>query len=601
MKKIWDDIKNNIKQHKKLSIIMLLLTVLTYSVLLFIMFYSNGKIEEITYNQFWQYVNTGQVDTVYYNKSSEYMTITLLNDDTKDMTREERNAYSYSNVDKRRVLYPNSDNFRERILLADTNIRVVESSFLSSVFGLLGTVLFYMLVLGLMMRMMNITGKSWNEKELIQTSDIKFDDVIGHDEILDDVKFLTRLIKEPDIGGEIGAKLPKGVLFAGSSGTGKTLLAKAVAHEADVPFLYVNASSFIEMFVGLGAKRVRDLFKVARKHAPCIIFIDEIDAIGGKRDSNKGTSENDQTINALLQEMDGFRSRDGIFVIAATNRPDTLDEALVRSGRFDRQINVNPPRDWKVRKKLFEHYLKKFKYDSNMDIDGIAKQVSGFTGADIAMICNEASIIAVMMNKDFIDTDCIIEAIDKKIFNGNRSKSRAIDDDRERIAYHEAGHAVMTYLLGEPIARASIQSTTSGVGGVVVREDSVTMFMTKTDLRNSVLIAYAGRASEELKYTDTNVSTGASNDITQATDVMMKYIEQFGFDDDFGMLDVSVLSNKHLIDGSVIINKMSVMSKKFYADCKKMLSDNYDKVELLAKQLLEKETLSGNEIKSLLK
>lgn len=599
MKKIWDDIKNNIKQHKKLSIIMLLLTVLTYSVLIFIMFYSNGKIEEITYNQFWQYVNTGQVDTVYYNRSSEYMTITLLNDDTKDMTREERNAYSYSNDDKRRVLYPDSDNFRERILLADINIRVVESSFLSSVFGLLGTVLFYMLVLGLMMRMMNITGKSWNEKELIQTSDIKFDDVIGHDEILDDVKFLTRLIKEPDLGGEIGAKLPRGVLFAGSSGTGKTLLAKAVAHEADVPFLYVNASSFIEMFVGLGAKRVRDLFKVARKHAPCIIFIDEIDAIGGKRDSNKGTSENDQTINALLQEMDGFRSRDGIFVIAATNRPDTLDDALVRSGRFDRQINVNPPRDWKVRKKLFEHYLKKFKYDSNMDIDGIAKQVSGFTGADIAMICNEASIIAVMMNKDFIDTDCITEAIDKKIFNGNRSKSRVIDDDRERIAYHEAGHAVITYLLGEPIARASIQSTTSGVGGVVVREDSVTMFMTKTDLRNSVLIAYAGRASEELKYTDTNVSTGASNDITQATDVMMKYIEQFGFDDDFGMLDVSVLSNKHLIDGSVIINKMSVMSKKFYADCKKMLSDNYDKVELLAKQLLEKETLSGNEIKSL--
>ena len=375
-------------------------------------------------------------------------------------------------------------------------------------------------------------------------------------------------------------------------------MAKAIAHEAGVPFLYQNASGLIEMYVGLGARRVRNLFKIAKKNAPCIIFIDEIDAVGGSRDSGKNTSEHEQTINALLQEMDGFNGRDGIFMIAATNRADALDEALVRSGRFDRRITVNPPRDWTVRKRLFDHYLAKYVCVDDIDVDTLAKQISGFTGADIAMLCNEASIIAAMHGKAGIDNACFEEAIDKKTFNGNRSKNEAVESDKNIVAYHEAGHAVMTYLTGQPIARASIQATTSGVGGVVFREDVNTMFQTAEDLRNGVLIAYAGRASEEIKFK--SVTTGASNDITKATQIMVQYIEHLGFDGEFGLLDVSVLAQNHFMSSDNITERLSNMSNELYKECKDRLSENYNLVEKLAAALLEKNTLVGSEIKKLL-
>lgn len=595
---IWKEIKDSFANNKILTIIMVILIIITWAFMIYASDMNKASIDEITYNQFWNYVNDGKVDTVYYNKTSEYMTITLVNDDTKDLSREERDKYVYSNSDKRKVLYPGADcNFRERILLKDVNARVVETSVWPQIFSFAGTLLFYLLFFFIIIKIMGSPMGRTKESDLIQTSDVTFDNIIGHEEILDDVKFITELIKDPAKGDKIGAKLPKGLLFSGPPGTGKTLIAKAIAHEADVPFLYQNASGLIEMYVGLGARRVRDLFKIARKNAPCILFIDEIDAIGGSRDNGKGSSENEQTINALLQEMDGFNSRDGVFIIAATNRPETLDEALTRSGRFDRRITVNPPRNWIIRKQLFEYYLNKFTVADNVDIDTLSKQISGFTGADIAMICNEASIIAVMSDKEAIDTDCIEEAIDKKIFNGNRSKEAKYNDDVKIAAYHEAGHAVMTYILGEPIARASIQATTSGVGGVVFKEEQETMFQTETDLRNSILIAYAGRASEEIKFK--SVTTGAVSDITTATKVMLQYIEHLGFDDDFGLLDVSVLSKEHLVNSDEIMKRMSEMSKELYKECKSKLQDNYDKVELLAERLLESETLTGNEIKQL--
>ena len=352
------------------------------------------------------------------------------------------------------------------------------------------------------------------------------------------------------------------------------------------------------MYVGLGAKRVRSLFKLAKKKAPCIIFIDEIDAIGVARDSKNSHSENEQTINALLQEMDGFGTADNIFVIAATNRADALDKALVRSGRFDRRIVVNPPRDWTVRRDLFNHYLDKYKVADDLDIDTLAKQTSGFTGADIAMVCNEASIIAVMADSEVINKDDLESAIDRKIFRGNRSKAETDTLDRQIVAYHEAGHAVMTWLLGRPIARASIQSTTSGVGGAVFREDTTSKFTSDKDLRELVMIAYAGRASEDIKFK--SLSDGASNDITKATEMMTEYIERLGFDDDFGLLDVGVLSREHLLDSKDITKKLSQMSKELYTECKQKLNDNYDKVETLAQSLLDCNTLSGDEIDKLL-
>jgi len=295
--------------------------------------------------------------------------------------------------------------------------------------------------------------------------------------------------------------------------------------------------------------------------------------------------------------MDGFTGREGIFIIAATNRPDILDSALVRAGRFDRQIIVSAPRDWGVRKDLFEHYLNKFKVLDDVNIVNLSKQTAGFTGADIAAICNEASIIAVMQEKDAIDMDCIEEAIDKKIFKGNRAKKEKYFEDKKIVAYHESGHAVMSYLLGEPIARASIQSTVSGVGGVVFNEDKDSVFQTNIDFENRVLICYAGRASEEIKFN--SVTTGASNDITQATNVMMNYIEKFGFDKEFGLLDIGVLSKEHLINSEEITNKLSNMSRNLYEKSLSLLKDNYKLVETLANKLLDVGTLSGDEITEL--
>ena len=563
--------------------------------------YKNNLIEEVTYTDFLKMVKEKKVDTVYYSPSSEWMTFTLYNKDTKGKKKEDIKGYVYPDSDKRRVQYPAYDEFRKDLLESDVNLKVSNKSTLSEIVSAIVSIGIPLIWIILIFRLIAASVPAdLNPKTLLQTSDVKFDNVIGQDEILDDVKFISELIKDNKIGEEIGAKIPKGILLSGDPGTGKTLIAKAIAGESDVPFIYVNSSSLIELYVGMGAKRVRNIFKVARENSPCVLFFDEIDAIGGKRDGGGkfSSTENDQTINALLQEMDGFTPRDGIFIIAATNRPDSLDDALVRAGRFDRQISVNKPRDWKVRKKIYEYYLKEFKVDDSVDVEGLAKQCSGFTGADIAAVCNEASIIAVMHKKKAIDMDCVEEAIDKKVFKGNRSKEEHFKNDKRIVAYHEAGHAVMNYLCNEPISRASIIGTTSGVGGVVFGADSDSFFMTDKDLKNRIKVCYAGRASEEIKFKD--VTTGASNDITQATNIMLGYIEKFGFDENFGLLDMEVLSNSHMLESGDITKRLNNMSREMYKLTIEELRANYALVEVLANKLIEVETLSGREIEELL-
>ena len=552
---------------------------------------------DVPYSEFKTYLNNNEVAAVFYDTTNEDMSF-YLKESIGDVEYSDLKYINWHKVTPEyNTKYPAYDEFRKDALEAGVYIEIKQTMLgrFISIFNVCFPLLMLLLLFGIMRFSQSNMGL--NPKDVIQTSDVTFDAIIGHEEIIDDIKFITELIKNPKKGEKIGAKLPKGLLFVGSPGTGKTLIAKAIAHEAGVPFLYMNASNFIEMYVGVGAKRVRALFKLARKQAPCILFIDEIDAIGGKRGEVKGTAENDQTINAILQEMDGFTSRDGVFIIAATNRPDVLDDALVRSGRFDRQITVNPPRDWHVRKALFKHYLSKFAVGDDVDIENLSKQTAGFTGADIAMICNEASIIAVMKDKDYIDNDCVEEAIDKKIFHGNRSKNGIFKDDKDIVAYHEAGHAVMSYLLNEPIARASIQSTISGVGGAVINQDRESVFHTDEDFINRVYIAYAGRASEIIKFN--KATTGASNDITQATNILTQYIERFGFDEEFGLLDISVLTSHHLVDADKLTERLSSMSTKLFAECKELLEQNYNLVEILATKLLEVESLSGSEIEAL--
>ena len=603
MKDNWNKIKEFIKQNKK-NFIRLLISwaicmICLFSIMNSVKVQQVSKIEKVDYTDFLEDIENGKVDTVYYSTSDEWMTYTLLNDDTKDMSKEERDSYIYKSKDKRRVQYPAYDTFRKDMLEKDVHLVLNRNSasaieVLSMIISLAVPIIWVVLI----MKMMKGSMKGVDAKDIIQTSDVKFSDVIGQDEILDDVKFITELLKNRELGEEIGAKVPKGILLSGEPGTGKTLIAKAIAGEAGVPFIYVNSSSLIEMFVGLGAKRVRETFKIARENAPCIVFFDEIDSIGIKRDTRGSNTENEQTINALLQEMDGFTGRDGVFIIAATNRADKLDSALTRAGRFDRQIVVNKPRDWKVRVKLFEFYLKQFSVADDIDIETLAKQVSGFTGADIAAICNEASIIAVMHKKPYIDMACMEEAIDKKVFKGNRAKEEHCKEDKKIVAYHEAGHAVMHYLLGEPMSRASIIGTTSGVGGVVFGEDSDTQFLTKEYYENRVKICYAGRASEQIKFN--SITQGASSDITQATGILEEYVSRLGFDEEFGLLDMNVLAERQIIDKSNAFELMQKKSKELYIETVELLTKNYNLVEKLAKALLESETLSGKEIEEVL-
>lgn len=559
--------------------------------------------EHVNYTQFVKDLKAGKIDTVYYNTQREYMRYTLLNKDTKKMSYKERKKYKYDNKYWRMTEYPSYDNFRRDVLLADTCVvlRTFDPAS-TTVLTLVGTlaipVLFVVMLFGIYKSSLGGALSRRKRGDFIQTSDVKFDNVIGHDELKDDLQFTVKMLKNPKLGSKTGARLPKGILFSGSPGTGKTLLAKAIAGEANVPFLYADASAFVEMYVGLGAKRVRELFDIAKKNTPCIIFIDEIDAIGGKRRESGGTTEHDQTLNALLQEMDGFSTQSGIFVIGATNTPDKLDKALIRSGRFDRKVEVNPPKDWRVRKQIFEYYLRGKKLSESADLGVVSKQTVGFTGADIEAVVNEASIISAMRDSDIISMEDIESAVDKQIFKGNRSKDKRESSDRVVVAYHEAGHAVVSYLLGIKLARASIIGTTSGVGGAVFQQESDSQFKTNEDFINDIKVCYGGRASEEIKFK--TITTGASSDITKATELLNVYIQRYGFDNDFGLLDMDVLKDNMLIEADTMLSKMSELSRKFYKDTVNLLSENYGLVEVLAKKLLEVETLSADNIYELL-
>ena len=558
------------------------------------------KPEEIEYTEYERLLEDDKIDIIKYDPtSSDKMTLYLQNEDTKIMTLDEKKTYVYPIEDTKITLYPANEDFRKEVLAHNVYLVWDKSANTVEILSFLLSIAFPVIMIILFYNIMQKSGSVDKEDDLLQTSSVKFTDVIGLDEILGDVQFITKLINKPDMCADIGARVPKGILLCGEPGTGKTLIARAIAGEAGVPFIYANASSFIEMFVGLGAKRVRNVFAVAKKNAPCIVFIDEIDAIGTKRGSRKGTSENDQTINALLQEMDGFTGREGIFVIAATNRVDELDNAITRTGRFDRIINVNPPRDWKVRQEIFKFYLDKLKTDETLDLETISRQTTGFTGSDIATICNEAGIVALMNDKNAVDMGCMEEAIDKHIFKGNRTKGKEeFKNDKRIVAYHESGHAVMNFLVGQHISRASIIANTSGVGGVVFGADQDSYFTTKKQFEDKVMVCYAGRISEQLKFG--SITTGASNDITQATQIIKNYVGKYGFDDEFGLIDMSIMHNDSLIKDDNILNRVQQIAKDLYERANSLLKDNYTLVEKLAIELLDKETMSGKEIIELL-
>ena len=562
---------------------------------------TSNQPERITYKEYQEYLQKGKIDIVSYANGSEYMKIYIGDSNTADMTDEEKEKYDYPDSSVYRVQFPDNEDFRKEmleqgvVLLNTANDNKV-IAFIDQYSGLI----IYLALIGVLivaMKKANPASATGFMKE-IDAEDIKvtFDDVIGHEEIKDDLKLLVKQMQN----GKNARDLSHGILFEGGAGTGKTMLAKAVAHEAGLNFISVDSSNLVEMYVGLGAKRVREAFKKARKVSPCVLFFDELDAVGAKRGSQRSHRENDQTINALLTEMDGFQSTDNIFVIAATNRSDSLDDALVRSGRFDRKVKIEAPKKWETRKELFDHYLKDHKITDDVDTEILAKQVVGFSGADIAAVIREATLISYRNEVEGISQDNIEEAIDKIVFKGNRTSGKEHEEDVKVVAYHEAGHAIATMATGNDVSRISIRGMTSGVGGAVFGSDNDRAFESKKDIEGSIIIAYAGRASEEVFFGKGNITQGASNDISKATAMLYQYVAKYGFDSDFGLVDYDVLTSSGLVMERSITDRISAISTGLYQRTLDLIKDHKEETEILAKKLIEAKTLDGNEVLALL-
>lgn len=490
--------------------------------------------------------------------------------------------------------------------------------------GLLGTFLPILLIVGLILFMMQQTqgggnrvmqfGKSRARLQTGEKSKVTFADVAGVDEVREELEEIVEFLKHPRKFTEIGAKIPKGVLLFGPPGTGKTLLAKAVAGEAGVPFFSISGSDFVEMFVGVGASRVRDLFENAKKNAPCIVFIDEIDAVGRQRGAGLGGGhdEREQTLNQLLVEMDGFETNEGIIIIAATNRPDILDPALLRPGRFDRQITVDVP-DVKGREEILKVHVKNRPLTDDVNLNVLARRTPGFTGADLQNLVNEAALLAARHGKKKIGME-ELEASIERVIAGPEKKSRVISDyEKKLVAYHEAGHALMGHYLKhtDPLHKVSIipRGRAGGYTLLLPKEDR--RYMTKSQILDTVAMLLGGRVAEDIVLKE--ISTGAQNDLERASELVRKIITEYGMSEELGPLtfgrrqeqvflgrDISRDRNYSEAVAFSIDKEARRIMDESYNRAKQILMDNMDKLHLVAQTLMEKETLEANEFEILI-
>ena len=458
--------------------------------------------------------------------------------------------------------------------------------------------------------MMFNMGKS-NAKIYVKSSNgIKFADVAGEDEAKESLSEIVDYLHNPQKYEEIGAKMPKGLLLVGPPGTGKTMLAKAVAGEANVPFFSMSGSEFVEMFVGMGASKVRDLFKQAKEKAPCIVFIDEIDAIGQKRDSTGRNDEREQTLNQLLTEMDGFEGNTGVVILAATNRPESLDPALTRPGRFDRRVPVELP-DLKGREEILRVHAKKIKTEPGVDFTHIARMASGASGAELANIVNEAALRAVRDGRRAASQADLEESIEVVIAGYQKKNAILTDKEKMVVAYHEIGHALVAakQTNSAPVQKITIVPRTSGALGYTMQvEEGNHYLMTREEIENKIATLTGGRAAEEVAVG--TVTTGASNDIEQATKLARAMITRYGMEDDFGMVALESISNQYLGGDTSLIcsadtqaqidRKVMELVKKQHEKAVKILTDNRQKLDELARYLYMHETITGAEFMDIL-
>ena len=460
--------------------------------------------------------------------------------------------------------------------------------------------------------MMFNMGKS-NAKVYVKSAEgIKFDDVAGEDEAKENLTEVVNYLHDPSKYQEIGASMPKGILLIGPPGTGKTMLAKAVAGEANVPFFSMSGSEFVEMFVGMGASKVRDLFKQAKEKAPCIVFIDEIDAIGQKRSGGQygGNDEREQTLNQLLTEMDGFEGNNGVIILAATNRPESLDPALTRPGRFDRRVPVELP-DLKGREAILQVHAKKIKVAEDVDFNKIARMASGASGAELANIVNEAALRAVRDGRRFATQADLEESIEVVIAGYQKKNAIMTDEEKKIVSYHEIGHALVAAMQthSAPVQKITIVPRTSGALGYTMQiEEGNHYLMSKTEMENKIATLTGGRAAEEVVFH--SITTGASNDIEQATKLARAMITRYGMSDDFDMVALETVNNQYLGgDASLacsaetqtkIDQRVVELVKKQHEKAVNILTENRAKLDELAQYLYEKETITGEEFMHIL-
>ena len=454
-------------------------------------------------------------------------------------------------------------------------------------------------------------GKSNAKVYVPSTQGIHFSDVAGEDEAKESLSEIVDYLHNPKKYSDVGASMPKGVLLVGPPGTGKTMLAKAVAGEANVPFFSMSGSEFVEMFVGMGASKVRDLFSQAKEKAPCIVFIDEIDAIGKKRDGQfSSNDEREQTLNQLLTEMDGFQENIGVIILAATNRPETLDPALTRPGRFDRRVPVELP-DLAGREAILKVHAKKIKTADDVNFHTIARMASGASGAELANIINEAALRAVRNNRTVVNESDLEESIETVIAGYQKKNAVLSDSEKKVVAYHEIGHALVAAMQSHsaPVQKITIIPRTSGALGYTMQVDQGDKYLlTKQELENKIATFTGGRAAEELVFGE--ITTGASNDIEQATKLARAMITRYGMSEDFDMVALETVSNQYLGGDTSLVcsadtqneidRKVVELVKRQHEKASKILADNRAKLDELAKYLYEKETITGEEFMSIL-